>query len=102
MRSSFFAASQILHFIRLFASDGAGIRWEDGSGSADSIFGFFFRILKAGEKRASDLLKEKEVELHRVRNIRLLFPAEFLMVAFVDFSLMTLWRAKVGTCARGI
>lgn len=34
-------------------------------GSADSIFGFF-RILKAGEKRATDLLKEKEVELHRV------------------------------------
>lgn len=65
-------------------------------------FSDFFRILKAGEKRASDLLKEKEVELHRVRNIRLLFPAEFLMVAFVDFSLMTLWRAKVGTCARGI
>lgn len=30
---------------------------------------FFCRILKAGEKRATDLLKEKEVELHRVRNI---------------------------------
>ena len=34
-------------------------------GSADSISGSF-RILKAGEKRASELLKEKETELHRV------------------------------------
>jgi ATP-dependent metalloprotease len=33
-----------------------------------------FRILKAGEKRATDLLKEKEVELHLVRNVRLLIP----------------------------
>jgi len=37
-------------------------------GSTDSISGFF-RILKAGEKRASDLLKEKEGELHRVSNL---------------------------------
>ena len=37
-------------------------------GSTDSIFGFF-RILKAGEKRATDLLKEKEGELHRVSNL---------------------------------
>lgn len=47
-------------------------------GSADSIFGFF-RLLKGGEKRATELLKEKEVELHRVRNLRLLFPVDFLM-----------------------
>jgi len=38
-------------------------------GSADSIFGVFFRILKAGEKRATDLLKEKEAELHRVSKL---------------------------------
>ena len=39
-----------------------------GPGSADSIF-VLFRILKAGEKRASDLLKEKEAELHRVSDL---------------------------------
>ena len=43
-------------------------------------FSDFFRILKAGEKRASELLKEKEMELHRVSNLRLLFPADFLMI----------------------
>ena len=58
-----------LHFTRLFASDdGQGSDGKMGPGSADSIFGFF-RILKAGEKRANDLLKEKEGELHRVSNL---------------------------------
>ena len=46
-----------------------------GPGSADSIF-VLFRILKAGEKRASDLLKEKEAELHRVSD--LFFPPPFV------------------------
>ena len=60
-------------------------------GSADSIFGFF-RILKASEKRATDLLKEKEVELHRVSNIRLPLLVDFLIDPFVTirFSVMTL------------
>lgn len=49
-------------------------------GSTNPIFGgffFFCRILKAGEKRATELLKEKEAELHRVSNdSRLLFLAD--------------------------
>lgn len=45
-------------------------------GSADSISGSF-RLLKAGEKRATELLREKETELHRVRN-----PSALLVVVF--------------------
>ena len=63
-------SSRFLHFTRLFASDGQGSDGKINPGSADSIFGFFFyRILKAGEKRATDLLKEKEGELHRVSKL---------------------------------
>lgn len=61
----------------LRASD-AGSDGKTGPTSADPISGFF-RILKAGEKRATDLLKEKEVELHRVSNLCLAFPVGFLM-----------------------
>jgi len=50
-------------------------------GASNSIFGFF-RILKASEKRATDLLKEKEVELHRVSNLHLLFLLDFLIDPF--------------------
>ena len=35
---------------------------------------FSYRILKAGEKRATDLLKEKEAELHRVSKLSPLPP----------------------------
>ena len=71
----YFPASRCLHFTRLFASDVGS----DGKGPLIP-FSDSFRILKAGEKRASELLKEKEVELHRVSNLRLLFPADFLMI----------------------
>jgi len=49
-------------------------------------FSAFFRILKAGEKRATDLLKEKEGELHRVSNLSsLLLPVDFLMFHLQPF-----------------
>lgn len=53
-------------------------------GSADSISGSF-RILKAGEKRASELLREKETELHRV-SVRSARPR---------LALMRLWRPQL-------
>lgn len=44
-------------------------RGQVGSWIRGPLTPFFFRILKAGEKRATDLLKEKEEELHRVSNL---------------------------------
>jgi hypothetical protein len=55
------------------------------SRSTESISGFL-RLLKAGEKRATDLLKEKEVELHRVSNIPLPLLVDFLMFRLQPFN----------------
>lgn len=52
-----------LGYLRVMSEDQMG-RWIRGP-----LIPFrLFRILKAGEKRATDLLKEKEGELHRVSN----------------------------------
>jgi len=52
-----------LGYLRVMPKDQAGSRIRG------PLIPFSFRILKAGEKRATDLLKEREEELHRVSNL---------------------------------